>query len=154
NGLETTTATVGPLNITQTPQLAQGATVNFGTVFPGGTYSANLSLSNTGTGPYTINAISIDNPDFQAPVSMPVYVWPGNAGLTIPISFRPSAAGTVKATLKINNDASVTLSATVTNPSAPAISVSTQSLTFGPVTVGQPPTQMKFSISNAGDGDL
>ncbi len=67
--LETTTATVGPLSIRQTPQLAQDATVNFGNVFPGRMYSANLSLSNTGTGPYTINAISIDNPDFQAPVS-------------------------------------------------------------------------------------
>src|SRR5262249_40166465 len=55
NGLETTTATVGPVNIPQTPQLAQDSTVNFGNVSPGGTYSANLSLSNSGTGPYTIN---------------------------------------------------------------------------------------------------
>ena len=37
---------------------------------------------------------------------------------------------------------------------APSILVSTKSLSFSPVTLGQPPTTMKFTISNTGQADL
>jgi len=42
----------------------------------------------------------------------------------------------------------------VAGPATPSISVSTQSLNFGAVTLSQPPTTMKFTIGNTGQADL
>ena len=79
---------------------------DFGDVCVGEFVDRDLVLNNAGVCPLHIREISSTSLAFQAPRvnSFPLVVAPGNS-LTVPIRFRPQAAGRVTAALRIISDA-------------------------------------------------
>lgn len=153
NGLGTGSATVGPINVEQTTQLSPGqSTIDFGTVSMGQTQTRDLPLRSTGTGPYTVQSLSIDNPDFQAQLSLPSYIWVGSEGSSIPVSFEAASPGVKEATLTINGGVTVRLRATVVDRPLPFIATA-QTIDFGTVNIGQSASRT-LTISNTGNGPL
>ena len=65
DGLSTGTAIVGALKIDQTPQISvSSSTVDFGQAMVGSGASQQIAISNTGTGPLTVDGVWPDNPAF------------------------------------------------------------------------------------------
>lgn len=79
---------------------------DFGDVCVGEFVDRDLVLNNAGVCPLHIREISSTSPAFQAPRvnSFPLVVAPGDS-LTVPIRFRPQAAGRITAALRIISDA-------------------------------------------------
>jgi hypothetical protein len=117
NGLHTSSTTVGPIDIPQEPRLVlANTTIDFGEIGRGERHSRELVLSNTGTGPFVIKSLSVDNEAFQVSPTLPAYVWPGGGGERgIPIVLVPRATGQLEATLTINGETTVRLVAKVSD---------------------------------------
>ncbi|MEO6037431.1 MAG: choice-of-anchor D domain-containing protein [Saprospiraceae bacterium] len=153
NGLETTYTTVGPLKIDQTPRLAvANSTLDLGNVLRGQTYTSKVELTNTGSGPYTVSSVAIDNEAFQSP-SAPFDIWPGAEPQFIPITFQSATTGAVTATLTINGDTKVTLKAAVFDRLAPKIAAAPATLNFGTANAGDQ-KDLNVTISNSGQASL
>jgi len=160
SGLNSGSATVGPIQVTQTPKI--GATVpalDFGNVMVGQGASRSIGITSTGSGPLTITGISIDNPAFtvfaKAPTA-PVVVG-GRFPLTVFLS--PSASGKQTGNLIVkSNDPntpalSIPLTAQASNTTAASIFASATTLDFGSAPVSQNADQV-VTITNTGSADL
>ena len=134
--------------------------LDFGEVNVGQSMNGALTVRNVGAGSLTVNSINTDNARF-AVVSPPTpfSVAPGSQRM-ITLSFQPTAVGRVDASALIGSDDP--LNPTVTIPllghgvggaSAGSLSVSTTSLAFGSVNLGQS-ADLSLTLSNTGGADL
>lgn len=130
-------------------------TIPFGNVVVGTTNSVWVTLSNNGDASGTITKIVPAGSGFiYSGVVTPSTI---DAGLSesFPVSFAPTSAGPSSGSMTIETSAaSYTVSLTGTGVgSAPQISPSTSSLSFGNVTVGTPSSQPVI-LTNTGNADL
>ena len=134
--------------------------LDFGDVNVGQSANGLLTVRNVGAGSLTVNSINVDNARF-AVVSPPTpfSVSPGGQRM-ITLSFQPTAVGRVDASALIGSDDP--LNPTVTIPllghgvggsSAGSLSVSTTSLAFGSVNLGQS-ADLSLTLRNTGGADL
>ena len=134
--------------------------LDFGDVSIGQSGNGLLTIRNVGAGPLTVNSISSDNTRFAvASPSTPFTVAPGGQR-PVTLSFQPTTAGRVTGTASIGSDdpANPTvriplLGNGIGGSSAGSLSVSTTSLAFGSVDLGQN-ADLPLTFSNNGGADL
>src|SRR5208337_5387005 len=131
--------------------------VSFGKVPVGKATSQSLSVTNNGTIAVNLTQATFSNSQFSlSGTTLPMALATGQAG-TVSVSVDPTAVGTVTGTLTLQGDggsspAVVNLSATAANPQ-PQISLSSNAVSFGSVSVGSTGTS-SLTISNTGTADL
>ena len=129
--------------------------LEFGSVVVGTTNSHPVTLSNTGKVDLTIKTVAISGKGFSASgLAIPLILGAGQSA-DFTMSFKPAAAGVVSGKISIESNLaamSVTLSGTGV-ASAPQLSSSASTLTFGNVTVGTPSTQ-PLVLKNTGNANL
>jgi hypothetical protein len=119
--------------------------VSFGSVSVGATASANVTLTATRT--VTVSAASATAPFSAAPTGLPVTLTTGQQ-LTVPVTFKPTAAGSVTSPLTLTTDSgnvAIDLNGTGVVPGFSAAST----LAFGTVAVGLTKT-LTVSFTNSG----
>jgi hypothetical protein len=133
------------------------ANVSFGNIAIGKRASQSISVVNTSKTATTIQQATFSNALFSlSGMIMPMTLQPGQAG-TFAVTVNPSAKGNLKGTLSVQGDP--TSSPVVLNLSAtavtmqPQISLSSQAVNFGTVSVGSTGTS-NVSLSNTGATDL
>lgn len=158
DGLNTVTATVGPLTITQTPQLAlpKGA-VNFNKVLIGQGLDQPVVLQNTGSGPVTVSSASAGGA-FRVVSAVPFSINPGGQH-SVRVRYKPTSAGVQTNSLSISSNdpsqpnASVPLRAeAIANPES-TVSLLSATVDFGNVVVGQS-TTASFQVGSLGPATL
>jgi Cep192 domain 4 len=131
------------------------SSLTFSNTLVGTSASQTISLTNGGTGAVTISQAAISGAGFAlSGFSGAVTLAAGN-GLTLTVSFAPTATGTVAGSLTITSNASNS-SATIPLSGAgvqPQISVAPASVTFANVSVGMTNTQ-SLTIRNTGTANL
>jgi len=140
------------------PAIEVPSTLEFGTVTVGTTGQATVTLQNTGTAPLSIAEVAVDDAAF-AVTDAPTLVEPGSQA-AVAVTLAPTSPGPVEATLTILSNASVELSTVsltgfgqeIPEP-AGELSLSTGSLSFGPVGIGEA-TAAELTVTNTGDGSL
>ena len=131
--------------------------VNFGKVAVGKQTTQPVSVANTGNTTVSITQATFSNPQFSLPgASFPMSMSTGQSS-NLMVAVTPTAAGTVTGTMTVQgNDGSspvtVNLSATAA-AAGPQISLSSNAVTFGTVTVGSTGNQ-SVTITNNGSADL
>ena len=160
SGLTNTSATAGPFEVVQHPQLTASQTaLDFGNVTIGKPVQQSVVLRNSGSGPLNVTAALSGAAGFTLLDSLDSQLIPASGQFTLGVQFSPSAAGTANAALTITGDdagqSSVKILLTGAGFSSPVpnISVAPQSLDFGTVASGQT-KDLKFTVSNSGPGAL
>ena len=136
------------------------AGLDFGDVNVGSSANATLTIRNTGAGSLTVNSLNIDSARFAVTSpSAPFTVAPGGQQ-TVTVRFQPATAGRVTAAVLIGSDDPVNTTETIPvvgngvgGSSAGSLSVSTASLAFGSVSVGES-AELSLTLSNGGGADL
>jgi len=93
DGMSSTFADVGPIQVVQTPMISVPGSLGFGTQPTGTVPIQTLTISNPGSGPLTVNSYLIDNPAFavvSAPA--PLAIGAGETG-SLSVEWLPTAAG-------------------------------------------------------------
>ncbi|MGA8869665.1 MAG: choice-of-anchor D domain-containing protein [Candidatus Acidiferrales bacterium] len=129
--------------------------LEFGKVVVGTANSHPVTLSNTGKVDLTIKAVVISGKGFAASGIPTPFVLGAGQSADFTASFRPAAAGAASGDISIESNLaamSVTLSGTGV-ASAPQLSPSTSTVSFGDVTVGTPSTQ-SVALKNTGNVNL
>ena len=131
-------------------------TLAFGRVPLGESEARPATLSNTGTGPLTVQAIRItgaDAGDFSLPsLNIPLVIAAGGS-TTFNVRFAPSARGVRNANLEVDSDGGNTSNPLVGEGAAPGISVEPTSLDYGQVDVGAF-ANGTLTITNTGNNNL
>jgi len=134
--------------------------LTFGQQGTGSTSAAqSVMLSNTGNASLSISSIALsgtNSGDFAQTNNCGTSVGAG-ANCTINVTFTPSATGSRSASLTITDNATgspQTLSLTGTGVSAPAVSLSPQSLNFGQENMGLTTAPQTVTLSNTGNASL
>lgn len=140
----------GSADITVTP-----SPLEFGNVVVGTANSHPLTLSNTSKADLTISSVAISGKGFSASgIATPLTLGAGQSA-DFTASFKPSATGAASGQISIESDAApmaVSLSG-MGVASAPQLSPSASSLSFGNVTVGTASTR-SVVLKNTGNADL
>jgi hypothetical protein len=159
NGLLTTSAVVGPINLMQTPKLAINQTaLSFPNVTVGQVGDVTLLVSNTGTGPLTASGVVSSGP-FSIVTGAGNLVIPAGGQRAMTVRFAPISSGQQSGALVLSSsdpslaNVTIPLVGTGFNNPVPSISVSASSIDFGSVNFGQT-TDAMFTIANAGSGPL
>ena len=134
--------------------------LDFGDVNVGQSGNGTLTVRNVGAGSLTVNSINTDNARF-AVVSPPTpFTVPPGAQRMITLSFQPTAAGRVDASALIGSDDPLNPAVTIPllghgvgGSAAGSLSVSTASLAFGSVNLGQS-ADLSLTLSNTGGAEL
>jgi len=125
----------------------------FGTIAAGTTKDMTMSVQNVGGGTLS-GSVAVGSP--FAIVSGGTYNLTSGQSQTVTIRYSPTVAGTINASAAFTGGggASVALSGTANDPSTtPIISLSTNSLNFGSVTVGGA-KDLNILVQNTGGGTL
>ena len=127
------------------PALTLSSTsIAFGSVTIGSSRTSTVTLNSTGTAPVLLQSIQIAGGAFSVqPISLPQSLAPGQT-LSIPVIFSPANAGTQQGQILLSDNAagsptSIALSGTGQSagpPAAPALTLSSNSIGFGNVTIG------------------
>jgi hypothetical protein len=137
---------------------AASSSLSFGSVTAGTSSSQTLVITNSGTAPATIQAISTGNTAFTVTgATLPATVASG-ASLTLTITFAPTAAGSYTGTLAIQSNAtnstlSVALSGTAVT-ATPTLTLSPTSLTFAAQSLGTTSAAQSITLTNNGTAAL
>ncbi len=124
--------------------------VTLGGTAVGETLSGTAHFSNVGAGSLKILSVKDPEPPFYAE---PVTVTELGAGgeLSVPVSFKPSAVGSFEGAVTLETTAgSATVHMTGTAALPPHLSLSTEAVSYGEVSVGQEAVKT-FTISNTGE---
>jgi hypothetical protein len=148
-------ATVAPRSSTSAPSISLSATsFNFNAVVIGQSSTQTLHIANTGGAPLTINSVTLNSSQFSfSGPAFPRTVLPAQA-LDYTITFAPTTAGNVSASVQItsnasNSPASVSL-AGVAEKGFAAVQVTPSSISFGNLNL-QSTTTQNVTIKNTGD---
>lgn len=133
--------------------------LTFGSQATGTTSSAQtVTVTNFSTAALTVSSISVSGDFSQTNNCTSSSVAAGGGSCTISVKFSPTTTGSLTGTLTINDTAAgssqtVDLTGTGATP-APAVSLSTTSLTFPDQTVGTTSASMPVTVTNSGSADL
>jgi uncharacterized protein (TIGR03437 family) len=159
-GLNSGTATVGPLTVTQTPKIGAAApTLDFGNILLGQSATGSIGITSSGSGPLTISGISVDNPAFTVTSQTPPYPILVGRQFTVTVNLLAPASGNQSGTLTIRSNDPVTpvftvpLSAQVSTTPQTSIFAGQAPLDFGTVPMGQT-GEAVLSLTNGGSADL
>jgi uncharacterized protein (TIGR03437 family) len=149
-----------PVNVGVTgPGLSISSTqLDFGTVNVTQTRDLKITVSNSAAAAINISSLTASGPFVVTGPSTPVAVPPGQ-GVDVTVRFSPSSAAPASGTLTIlsadpvNPVLTVALKGTATSNSGPSLALSSPSISFGNVTVGQS-SNRTFTISNSGTATL
>jgi uncharacterized protein (TIGR03437 family) len=161
SGLNSGTATMGPLAVLQTPKISAAvASLDFGNTVAGDMLLQRFTISSSGTGPLTVTSISSDNPAFTIASGASASPLMSGGVATVAVTFTASsAAGNQKATLTINSNdpltpsLSIPLTAAIYATAQPSLSASPTAIDFGTVPVGQTGEAI-LPIANRGSTEL
>ena len=134
-------------------------TLVFGEVLVGESSSQNLFIKNTGSAPLTVSDVSIAGSGPFAVVGEPVGEIAAGDSLEVEISFTPESPDDFVASLTVSSDGFEQVAATERSVSlegmgvAPEITLTTQTLAFGEVLVGESSSERLF-IKNTGSAPL
>ncbi|MGA2601952.1 MAG: choice-of-anchor D domain-containing protein, partial [Bryobacteraceae bacterium] len=152
NGVDSASATVGPLTVNVNPQLSLVAgPIDFGNVTIGVGGTQSIPITNSGTGQLPITSVTSDNPVFIPP-SGTFYVAP-DLPASVPIDFQPTAIGPQQGNITVNGSATIAVKGYAFSMPVPSAAVSATTLNFGTVASGQTAT-MTLTISNTGGAAL
>lgn len=140
------------------------ATADFGSLAPGATSPIQTFTVTNGTSA-TINITSISiaetgsNVDFQHGVTTCVGALAAAATCTVDVTFAPIAAGSLSATLQVNDDApgspqTAALTGVATATVAPTADLSLSTLTFPATLSGTPSASQTVTLTNNGGAAL
>lgn len=158
-----TEATYAYVNLVDPTVPAAGlcASPNFGLSFttPLGTPIENtLTITSCGTQPLSITGATTSSNDFSVPASEDECPQTLSAGqsCTLNVRFTPSVAGNVTSTLTIasNSPIPAVLPLNGNGTTAPVMTLSASSLTFGPQLVGTESAPQTITLTNTGDATL
>jgi hypothetical protein len=159
NGLNTTSAVVGPITVTQSPKLTLDQTaLDFLNVTVGQIAERTLLLSNTGSGPVTAGG-QIPAGSYSLLFGGGNLVIPAEGQRAITVRWTPTSTGSQQGTLALSStDPSlagmdVPLSGVAFDTLVPAIRLGSSSLNFDSVNSGQT-KDLKLTIGNAGAATL
>ncbi|MBI1786794.1 MAG: choice-of-anchor D domain-containing protein [Acidobacteria bacterium] len=159
NGLNTTEATVGPLEIVAAARIEAQPQLDFGSVMAGGSASGSVSIRNRGSGPLTVASISSSSALFRLlSPALPVTI-PAGERRELSLLFSPAAAGRQAASLALSSDddsrpsLSVALSGLGVMSLGPGAALSPARLDFGSVTAGQS-KDLTLAVRNTGAAPL
>jgi hypothetical protein len=140
------------------PSLSLSATTfNFQAVVIGQTVTQSLNISNTGSAPLTISALSISNKEFSiSGPSLPRTIVAGNSA-AYTVAFSPTVAGSASAALSVTSNAasgpnSVSLAGSGETAFANLV-VTPASINFGNLALTKTSTQ-NVTLQNTGDISL
>ena len=137
--------------------------LTFASTTVGSTTAAQIvTVKNTGTAALTLTSETITGTNassFIKSASTCGTSLAANASCTVSIEFKPTAAGTLKASLAIADNASgspqsVSLTGTGAGATAPAVTLSPTSLTFASTTVGSTTAAQTVTVKNTGTAAL
>ena len=155
NGLSSTTATAGPIEVLAVPRMEAGpAVLDFGAVAVKDTSELKVLVENRGNAVLTVASAGSDQAAFVvsgAPVQIPA-----REVRELQVRFSPASPGEVRGTLTVGGDDADNPSATVSVVgvgTTPQISASADRLDFGSVAEGQNKT-LTLTLANRGDGPL
>ncbi len=159
----TTVALSGTATVAAAAQpVVTPASLSFGSVAVGSRSSVQAAtVSNSGTGPLTLGAITVSNARFSiagGSCAIGGTVAAGGGSCTVLVDFGPSATGAASASLSIAHNASgspllVALSGTGAVPAAPVAQLSPTTLTYSQV-VNTASASQTSTLSNAGNAAL
>lgn len=158
DGVNTTAATAGPIQVQQGPRLQVAAsTLDFGNTTPGSSIERRLSLSNTGSGPLTVTSLSFDNAMFSYTGStLPLIIRAGGQ-ISIPLRFAPLSALRQTGVMTISSDAGPAVSVQLAGQgfSSPVsdVEVAPGAVDFGSVALGQSRDRL-INVASMGSADL
>jgi hypothetical protein len=122
--------------------------------------SQTFTVTNTGTAPLTVTSItSTDTTQFPGTQTCTTAAISPNATCSISISFKPTTAGQKTATITVNHNATggsttASVSGTGATESAPAITLTPSSLSFGSQTVNTTSSSQTITVKNTGTAPL
>ncbi|MBI4893351.1 MAG: choice-of-anchor D domain-containing protein [Acidobacteria bacterium] len=158
DGINSTAATAGPVELAQSPQLEPSARqLDFGNVPLGRTAERSITLQNSGSGPAIVTSIATDLPLFTvlAPTNRPLI--PAGSPQEVTVRFQPENSGAQSATLKLTPaglpDLLIALTGSGVEDAQPSMEVVPATLDFGAVAVGQV-GEKNLTIRNAGSGAI
>ena len=158
DGINTAAASVGPVNVKQAPRLSVPIALSTPNAATGQSVMASIAVANTGTGPATITATTINSGAFTV-LDPPVpFVIPAGKMRSLTVQFSPAGTGVDSGTLSIASDdptgpAKVSLSGqSFANP-VPDAEVASISIDFGSVPAGQA-KDLPLTVLSAGGADL
>ena len=144
DGLNTAQATVGPIEVVQTPRAElEPATIDFRKVLVGQSAERTLVLKNRGSGPLTVRGLDLDAGAFSVVAPKTPFTVVAGSQRTITVRFIPATAGALAARLTVNSDdpspagSPVLLAGSGVDRLVPQIEVAPGELDFGTVNVGE-----------------
>jgi hypothetical protein len=142
-----------------TTPVSPGGTITLAGIDVGQTSSSVVRIANTGTGPATVNSISVVGPGYQIVSVTPLpQILAPNANMTFTVTFTPNRAGAQAGTLVINSDV-FNLNASGLGPALSfsyvsggatvTLGTTSNSIIFSPVRVSES-AQVGLDIRNSG----
>lgn len=113
NGMNSTLAETGPIQVKQTPGIAVASAVDFGTAVIGDVNTQTLVINNPGSGPLQLTSYSIDNPAFSLTSGFRTLDIGAGENVALRLRWSPSASGGQTGTLILAS----------TDPSNPSVTV-------------------------------
>lgn len=157
NGLDSSTASVGPFTITNNPVVAVGSTaLAFGNVTIGSATDLQVAVSNSGTGLLQVSTVTSDNASFRAQ-SGQMFIEAGDSE-TLVVTFVPTSTAVFSGNILINGGASAggatiqVTGASFDHP-VPNLTIAPAVLAFGSVQTGQT-EDLTLTLGNSGNADL
>ena len=159
SGLETGEATVGPIEVAQTPRMEAGpADLNFRKVVLGEPKVLTLTLRSTGSGPLEIRRVRTDTPAYRV-AEGPGAEIPAGSERSVAIEFRPTVEGSQAGTLIVETnhpavpELRIPLLGSGVRTAESDVEIGPLSLDFGTVDVGQT-RSLEITVRNYGPGVL
>jgi hypothetical protein len=142
------------VTITEPPVCSiQPTSLDFGDVEIGSTKELSFTISNAGDGILS-GSITESCPNFEFITTDTSYNLTSGQSMTVNARFEPTTEGDRACTIETGGICSNDVSCTGTGYQLPVCSLSTNSLDFGNVTVGETSSTQSFTITNIGGGTL
>ncbi len=159
SGINTASATVGPITVNQTPAIQVPSSANFGTQTTGQSIDQTITIANSGTGPLTVQTLATDNAAFIVTFPPTPFDVGAGSGTDVTIRFAAADSGAVNGNLIVtSNDPShgtvhVPLTANSSATISPALVPLPATLNFGNVAMGNT-LDLIINIANNGSDTL
>jgi hypothetical protein len=131
----------------------QPTTLDFGEVEVGSAKESSFTITNTGGG-VLAGSVTESCSDFTIASGSGAYNLTEGQSVTVNVRFEPTAEGARSCTIETGAVCTSDVSCTGTGFQLPACSISTNSLDFGYVTLGESSPTQSFTITNTGGGSL
>jgi centrosomal CEP192-like protein/ASPM-SPD-2-Hydin domain-containing protein/HYDIN/CFA65/VesB family protein len=127
---------------TTSPSLSAPANVDFGDITVGSQGSRTITLVSNGTAPVTVSSIDVAGASFSGPPQVLPQVLQPNQQMSLKLKFNPMAEGDASGTVTVSSNSKTSATLVVKThgkgvaATAPSLSASASSLSFGKVPLG------------------